>query len=88
MNLFIVRRSVLEALRQFRPHACSFDDICAYFPDANREQVEEELANLITWGYAERVHQSGLYKITAEGLDQITRSATALHYRVWGKLAL
>lgn len=79
----LTRRLLLKALKLARPGVLSAEELLAGLPiihdEAHEAAASEELENLITWLYVERLGQANapLYRITAAGLNQYTLEVPA-----------
>jgi len=96
MDKFILRRSILKALKEVAPAPIQVDLIMEYIPLAfagdKRKQVEDEITNLAMYEMIENVNKDSIrtpyYRITKTGMSQINQDSPRLDARIWGPMAL
>ncbi len=95
MDKLIIRRQLLKALREVYPAPVETAELVEALPLAQvngaQTAIHEELLNLEIWGFVSNLREDSArppwWRITGEGLAQITKEAPRLDVRIWGRLA-
>lgn len=96
MDNLILRRQLLKALHAAYPAPLDTEDLLSALPLALTVPapvaVAGELKNLLAWGFVENLRHDNTrtpwWRITADGVTQITRDGEQLDQRIWGRLAV